>query len=143
MNTKLLYSAGLAFLLSLAPLQAYDLKTNMLLLNAELSEVQQGFIASNQEAVSSAIKRFAKDANELLGNKEKFAAMLPDGKKSRANEAVIAAQIIATNTQIIIDAIDNKYKHSDKRRREDAQRAYTYIEHACFRCHNVVRDGAK
>jgi len=25
-------------------------------------------------------------------------------------------------------------------RREESQRAFTYIEHACFRCHNIVRD---
>ena len=129
--------------LSIASLSAYDLKTNMLLLNAELSEVQQGFISSNMEGVNSAIRRFAKDANELLGNKEKIAAMLPTDKKAKVNEATVAAQIIATNTQIIIDAIENKYNHSGKKRREDAQRAYTYIEHACFRCHNIVRDGAK
>jgi len=129
--------------LSIASLSAYDLKTNMLLLNAELSEVQQGFISSNMEGVNNAIRRFSKDAQELLGNKDKIKAMLPEDKKSKANEATIAAQIIATNTQIIIDAIENKYKHSGKQRREDAQRAYTYIEHACFRCHNIVRDGAE
>jgi len=133
----------LAGILSMTTLSAYDLKTNMLVLNAELSTVQQGFIASDMEGVNSAIRRFAKDAQELLGNQDKFGSMLPEGKKGKANEAKIAAQIISTNTQIIIDAIENKYKHSDKRRREDAQRAYTYIEHACFRCHNVVRDGAK
>jgi len=142
MIKKALLTGFISLLITASSLHAYDLKTNMLLLNAELSEVQQGFISSNQEAVASAIKRFAKDADELLGNREKFREMLPENKKGKANEAVIAAQIIATNTQIIIDAIDNTYKHSDKRRREDAQRAYTYIEHACFRCHNVVRDGA-
>lgn len=129
--------------ISVTTASAYDLKTNMMLLNAELSEVQQGFISSNEAGVESAIKRFAKDAQELLGNRDKIAAMLPEGKKSKANEAVKAAQIISTNAQIIIDAIDNKYNHSGKRRREDAQRAYTYIEHACFRCHNIVRDGAE
>ncbi len=130
-------------LLGMTSLSAYDLKTNMLLLNAELSEVQQGFISSNMEGVNSAIRRFKKDADELLGNKEKIKAMLPANKQAKANEATVAAQIIATNTQIIIDAIENKYNHSGKKRREDAQRAYTYIEHACFRCHNIVRDGVE
>ena len=129
--------------LSIASLSAYDLKTNMLLLNAELSEVQQGFISSNMEGIDSAIRRFKKDADELLGNKDKIKSMLPANKKAKANEATVAAQIIATNTQIIIDAIENKYNHSGKKRREDAQRAYTYIEHACFRCHNIVRDGVE
>ena len=129
--------------LSIASLSAYDLKTNMLLLNAELSEVQQGFISSNMEGIDSAIRRFKKDADELLGNKDKIKSMLPANKKAKANEATVAAQIIATNTQIIIDAIENKYNHSGKKRREDAQRAYTYTEHACFRCHNIVRDGVE
>jgi len=71
----------------------------------------------------------------------KFKAMLPKDKQSRANEAVMAANIIEHNVQIILDATANKYKQSGKVRREEAQRAYTYIEHACFRCHNIVRDG--
>ena len=64
-------------------------------------------------------------------------------KKYKSKEAVTAAQIISVNTQIIIDAIENKYNHTGRKRREDAQRAYTYIEHACFRCHNIVRDDNK
>lgn len=121
-------------------LSAYDLKSNMLLLNAELGEVQRAFISSNQEAVQSSIKRFAEHAQELLGNKEKFSAMLTKDKKHKANEAVMSAQIISHNVQIILDAVDNKHNQSGQIRREEAQRAYTYIEHACFRCHNLVRD---
>lgn len=121
-------------------LSAYDLKSNMLLLNAELGEVQRAFISSNQEGVQSSIKRFAEHAQELLGNKEKFSAMLPKDKKYKANEAVMSAQIISHNVQIILDAVDNKHNQSGQIRREEAQRAYTYIEHACFRCHNIVRD---
>lgn len=141
MTKQTIITGLLALGLSFTSANAYDLKTNMLLLNAEFSEVQQGFIASNEEGVSDAIRRFAKDAQELLGNKEKFAAMLPEGKKHKAAEAVRAAHIIDTNTQIIIDEIDNKYKHSEQSRRENAQRAFSYIQNACFRCHNVVRDG--
>ena len=126
--------------LAFTSLSAYDLKSNMLLLNAELSEVQRAFISSDQDGVQNSIKRFAKHAQELLGNKEKFAAMLPKGKKHKANEAVMSAQIISHNVRIILDAINNKYNQSGKVRREESQRAYTYIEHACFRCHNIVRD---
>lgn len=126
--------------LTFTSLSAYDLKSNMLLLNAELGEVQRSFITSDQNAVKSSIERFATHAQELLGNKEKFAALLPDDKKSKANEAVMSAQIISHNVQIILDAIENKYNQSGRIRREEAQRAYTYIEHACFRCHNIVRD---
>ena len=121
-------------------LSAYDLKSNMLLLNAELSEVQRAFISSDQEGVQKSIKRFAEHAQDLLGNKEKFSTMLPANKKHKANEAVMSAQIISHNVQIILDAIENKRNQSGIVRREEAQRAYTYIEHACFRCHNLVRD---
>jgi hypothetical protein len=143
MPKKRIIAGLIALGLLIVPASAYDLKTNMLLLNAELSEVQQGFITSNQDGVENAIRRFAKDANELLGNKENFAGMLPEGKKHKASEALVAAQTIAVNTKIIIDAIENKYKHSQKQRREDAQVAFTYIQHACFKCHNVVRDSLK
>jgi len=130
----------ITLVLSLTSLSAYDLKSNMLLLNANLSEVQRNFITSDMKGVEESIKRFSKHAQELLGNKEKFASMLPKEKKSKANEAVMAAQIIDHNVEIILNEIENKFNHSGKRRREEAQRAYTYIEHACFRCHNIVRD---
>jgi hypothetical protein len=119
---------------------AYDLKSNMMLLNAELSEVQRTLIASDKNDLKLAVERFSKHALDLLGNKKEFAKMLPDNKKSKANEAVMAAQIIKFNTQIIQDAIANRYNKNGQQRREEAQRAYTYIEHACFRCHNIVRD---
>jgi len=112
----------------------------MLLLNTQLREVQQGFMTSDKEGIKVSIERFAKHANDLLGDKEKFGEMLPKNKKYKANEAVMSAQIIAHNVQIILDAIANKYNQSGKTRREESQRAYTYIEHACFRCHNIVRD---
>lgn len=137
--SKNIVAIGLVTLL-FSSLSAYDLKSNMLLLNAELSEVQRAFISSDQAAVEDSIKRFDKHAQELLGNKEKISGMLPEKKKSKANEAVMSAQIISHNVQIILDAIENKYNQSGQVRREEAQRAYTYIEHACFRCHNIVRD---
>lgn len=130
---------GLAALLFTSA-QAFDLRTNMLELNSNLSEVQRAFISSDQEGVERSIKLFAKHAQDLLGNKENFAAMLPKNKKHKANEAVMSAQIIKHNVQIILDAIENKRNESGLVRREEAQRAYTYIEHACFRCHNIVRD---
>ena len=139
MLKKLLLTTFVTFSLS-SSLSAYDLKSNMLLLEAELSEVQRTFITSDMKGVNESIQRFAKLSVELLGNKEKFKSMLPDSKKNKANEAVMAAQIIKHNVDIILAEIANKHNHSDTRRREEAQRAYTYIEHACFRCHNLVRD---
>ena len=138
--SKIIIPILLSLTMSYTSLTAYDLKSNMLLLNAELSEVQRTFITSDQDGVKESIERFAKHAKELLGNKEKFRVMLPKHKQNKANEAVMAAQIIEHNVQIILDAISNKYNQSGRIRREEAQRAYTYIEHACFRCHNLVRD---
>ena len=140
MVKKAILTSFITMVLSFSSLSAYDLKSNMLLLNAELSEVQRNFIESDMKGVQESINRFSKHALELLGNKEKFAAMLPKDKKSKANEALMASQIIDHNVQIILNEIENKFNHSGKRRREEAQRAYTYIEHACFRCHNIVRD---
>ena len=61
MKQNKLVAGVIATLLSAATLSAYDLRSNMLLLNAELSEVQQAFMTSNMEGLSNAIKRFARD----------------------------------------------------------------------------------
>lgn len=139
MLKKLLLSTLATFALT-SSLSAYDLKSNMLLLEAELGEIQRTFIRSDMKGIQEALLRFDKHAQELFGNKEQFRAMLPREKKSKVSEAVMAAQIIKHNVNIILGEIENKHKHSGARRREEAQRAYTYIEHACFRCHNIVRD---
>ena len=139
MLKKLILSTLAVFALS-SSLSAYDLKSNMLLLEAELAEIQRTFIRSDMEGIQTALLRFDKHAQELFGNKEQFKAMLPREKKSKVSEAVMAASIIKHNVDIIMGEIKNIHKHSGARRREEAQRAYTYIEHACFRCHNIVRD---
>lgn len=132
--------AFISILAILPSLEAYDLKSNMQLLNAELSEVQRGFITSDQDLVESSIKKFSQHVQELLGDKKKFEEMLPNNKKHKANEAVMSANIINHNVDIILGAIENKHNQNGLARREESQRAYTYIEHACFRCHNLVRD---
>jgi len=137
---KILLTSLVALMVSGTSLHAYDLKVNMQLLNADLNIVKEGFMTSDKEGVGVAIERLAKHTEELLGNQEKFAKMLPEKKKGKAREAKMSAQIIAHNIQIIRDAIANKFHQSETIRREEAQRAYTYIEHACFRCHNIVRD---
>ena len=140
MMKNILLTSLVTLVLSGVSLSAYDLKVNMQLLNADLNIVKEGFMTSDKEGVGVAIERLAKHTEELLGNQEKFAKMLPEKKKGKAKEAKMSAQIIAHNIQIIRDAIANKFNQSETIRREEAQRAYTYIEHACFRCHNIVRD---
>ena len=140
MMKKVLLTIVMAWVLSSVSLCAYDLKLNLQLLNADLNIVKEGFMTSDKEGLATAIERLAKHTEELLGNQEKFAQMLPKNKKGKAKEAKMSAQIIAHNIQIIRDSIANKLNQSEIIRREEAQRAYTYIEHACFRCHNIVRD---
>jgi len=142
MIKKTLGTGLLALALSITCLSATDnqLKSDMQTLNTELRDIQYGFMSSNKDGVEASIKTFAKHVQELLGDEDKIAGMLPKEKKHKSKEAVMSAQIIAHNVQIIQDAIDNKFNQSERIRREESQRAYTYIEHACFRCHNIVRD---
>ncbi len=136
----LLKGCIIALLLSVTSVAAYDLKSNMTQLYTELSDVQKAFMVSDQEGVRKSITKFSKHAQNLLGNKKKFQAMLPKNKQYKVNETIMAAQIIDHNVKIILDAINNKYNQSGRVRRENSQVAYTYIEGACFRCHNLVRD---
>ena len=140
MMKKILLTSLVTLGLTVTSVSAYDLKTNMQLLGAEMAVLQHGFMNSDMQGVSAAIEKLAKHSEELLGNKEKFKEMLPKNKQHKASEAVMSAQIISHNVQIIRDQIENKLNKSGIVRREESQRAYTYIEHACFRCHNLVRD---
>jgi len=137
---KIILTSLVTLGLAVTSVSAYDLKTNMQLLGAEMAVLQHGFMYSDMQGVSDAIEELSKHSEELLGNKEKFKDMLPKNKKHKAGEAVMSAQIISHNVQIIRDAIENKLNKSGITRRTESQRAYTYIEHACFRCHNIVRD---
>ena len=69
---KILVSAIVTLAMSGSSLFAYDLKTNMQLLNADLGAVRNAFITSDMNGVKSSIQRFAKHSQELLGNKDKF-----------------------------------------------------------------------
>ncbi len=141
LSTGLLIVATTTFISNTSVMGAdTNLKADMQLLNTQLRDIQQGFISSDKDGVEASIKTFAKHVQELLGNEKRIAEMLPKDKKTKSSEAVMSAKIIAHNVQIIQDAIDNKFNQSERIRREESQRAYTYIEHACFRCHNIVRD---
>ena len=140
MMKKILLTTLVTLGLTTSWVSAYDLKINMQLLGAEMAVLQNGFMYSDMEGVRVAVEKLSKHSEELLGNKEKFKEMLPKSKQNKASEAAMSAQIIAHNVQIIQDAIENKLNKSSITRREESQRAFTYIEHACFRCHNIVRD---
>ena len=140
MMKKIILTSLVTLGMTVTSVSAYDLKTNMQLLGAEMSVLQHGFMYSDMQGVKAAIEKLSKHSEELLGNKEKFKEMLPENKKHKAGEAAMSAEIIAHNVKIIQDAIENKSNKSGITRREESQRAFTYIEHACFRCHNIVRD---
>ena len=137
---KILLTTLVTLGLTTSWVSAYDLKVNMQLLGAEMAVLQNGFMNSDMEGVRAAVEKLSKHSKELLGNKKKFKEMLPKSKQHKAGEVVMSAQIIAHNVKIIQDAIENKLNKSGITRREESQRAFTYIEHACFRCHNIVRD---
>ncbi|MBU0720887.1 hypothetical protein KJ877_06050 [bacterium] len=145
MNTKILVSGFLALALGISSLSAseFDLKTNMFKLNAELNELQRGFISSDKKGISIILNSFAKDAEELLGNRDQMIDMLPkdmDSKKHKVNIAVDSARKIKTSVATIREAIENKEGLSVRKRQAIAQEAYLNIVGACFNCHNLVRD---
>ncbi|MFA6759517.1 MAG: hypothetical protein WCR69_00535 [Sulfuricurvum sp.] len=137
---KKIVMATLLTLSSTAMAQEFNLKENMLQLNAEMLDVRNGFMISDPDLVKVSILKFQRHVLDLLGDKKTFEQMLPKAQKHKAGEAIMSANIINYNVEIILDTISNKKNQSGLTRREVSQRAYSYIEQACFRCHNLVRD---
>ena len=117
----------------------YDLKTNMNLLSANFSDVQQGILRNDCDVTEVALKKFKKEVDSLLGDRERMKKLLSKDLKKKA--------VMATNTANNMDkyiaemqaAISNKsLKKIDRQNR--TQKAYLNIQNQCFRCHNMVRD---
>ena len=141
MRVKTVLSALVISAAALAAEEAFDLKINMLKLNAEVGEAREAMIRNEKEAALDALRRLKADANDLLSNKSKIESLLPADKKNKADIAVESARKIAQNVDIIEDAFgENRRNLSPLKRQATAQRAYTSIEVACFHCHNLVRD---
>jgi len=120
-----------------------DLRANMMRLNVELNEIQRGFIKSSQKKILVHLEAFAKNADDLLADRDNMIKMLPKdmkNKKHKVNIAVESARKIKYNVTTIKEAIENKDKLSIIKRQATAQEAYTNIVNACFKCHNLVRD---
>ena len=129
------------FAVSCTAEEAFNLKINMLKLNAELGEAREAMIRNEQKESLSALKRLKGDVRDLLSNKNRIESLLPKEKKRKSYIALEAAKRIAENIEIIEDVFgENKNKLSQLKREAAAQRAYTSIEMACFHCHNLVRD---
>jgi len=121
--------------------QKFDLKYNMLMLNAQMGEAREYMIRNNKQEALEVFIRLKKEVHDLLSNKSKIESLLPPEKKNRSNIALESANMIMDNIEVIEDAYgDNKRDLTPLKRQVKAQRAYTSIELACFHCHNLVRD---
>lgn len=121
--------------------ERFDLKYNMLKLNAEMGEARERMIRNDRTGALEVFKRLKTEVHDLLSNKSKIESLLPPEKKHKSDIAVESAKTIAENIEFIEDAYgENKRQLSPIKRQIKAQRAYTTIEIACFHCHNLVRD---
>jgi hypothetical protein len=120
----------------------YDLRANMLKLNAELSEVQRGIMNSDKLVTTTALESFSEDVSDLLSDegmsfKKKIYNMFP---KHKVTVAMKASRTMDTNIKKIQNALSDKNSGSMLSRQRAAQEAYQKIVGACFECHNLVRD---
>lgn len=121
--------------------EKFNLKFNMLTLNAELGEIRERMIRNDKKGALEGIKRLKVEAHDLLSNKKKIESLLPPAKRHKSYIALESAKVIADNIEVIEDAYGaNTRQLNDVQRQVKAQRAYTSIELACFHCHNLVRD---
>jgi len=142
MRRSIVITALLAMSVQLcAAEQTFDLKYNMLMLNAQMGEAREYMIRNNKKESLEVFIRLKKEVHDLLSNKSKIESLLPPEKKNRSDVALESAKMIMDNIEVIEDAYgDNKRDMSPLKRQIKAQRAYTSIELACFHCHNLVRD---
>jgi len=121
--------------------EQFNLKYNMLKLNADMGEARERMIRNDKAGALDVFKRLKTEVHDLLSNKQKIESLLPPGKKQKSNIALESAKTIVENIELIEDAYGkNERQLSDLKRQVKAQRAYTSIELACFHCHNLVRD---
>ncbi len=145
MKRNILLTGLLALALGVVSISAddLDLRTNMLKLNAELNEVQRGFINGDVVQINAALDSLEKDSQDFLNHKEKMMAKLPadmKNKRHKVNKSMKAARDIEYSISTIRKALANKDGLSQKKSRANAQSAYLDIVNSCFVCHNLVRD---
>lgn len=117
----------------------YDLKTNMTMLSATFSSVEQGFLTNDKKATLKALDSFQKEIDELLGDKKNIERLLPEDLKHKSSMATNTA----TSIDKYIDEIRVILKDKNMRminRQNRSQKAFVNIQQQCFRCHNMVRD---
>lgn len=122
-----------------ASANGYDLKTNMNLLAATFSDVQQGFLTNDEAATLASLETFQKEIDDLLGDKDNITKLLPEKLKHKASMATNTATMIDKYIAEIRDILkDSKMPRID--RENKSQKAFVNIQVQCFRCHNMVRD---
>ncbi|MEE8589593.1 MAG: hypothetical protein V3S80_09650 [Sulfurimonadaceae bacterium] len=117
----------------------YDLKTNMTMLSATFSSVEQGFLTNDKKATLKALDSFQKEIDELLGDKKNIERLLPEDLKHKSSMATNTA----TSIDKYIDEIRVILKDKNMRminRQNRSQKAFVNIQQQYFRCHNMVRD---
>ncbi len=117
----------------------YDLKTNMTMLSATFSSIEQGFLTNDKKATLKALDSFQKEIDELLGDKKNIERLLPEDLKHKSSMATNTA----TSIDKYIDEIRVILKDKNMRminRQNRSQKAFVNIQQQCFRCHNMVRD---
>ena len=149
MKKRILISTLAAFAVATTSLNAaeFDLRSNMLKLNAELAEVTRGFMKSDEKAVSSSLELLAADVDDLLSDegmsyKKKVYNMFPEDMKNKKHKVGIAMKSgreMKVGIDKIRKMIDDE-ESSELTRKRAAQEAYQKIVGACFECHNLVRD---
>lgn len=149
MKTNILVAAMAAFAVTTTTSSAadFDLRANMLKMNAELAEVTRGFMKSDKVAVGSALDLLAADVNNLLSDeglsyKKRVYDMFPEemaNKKHKVGIAMKAGREMKQSIEKIREMIADETSTQLTRKRT-AQEAYAKIVGACFECHNLVRD---
>ena len=150
MKKRILISAMLIVTAATTSLSAseYDLRANMLKLNAELSELQRGIMNSDELLTKTALKGFSTDVGDLLSDegmtfKKKIYNMFPKdmkNKKHKVSVAMKASRTMENNIKKIESALSDTNSDSMLSRKRAAQDAYQNIVGACFECHNLARD---
>jgi hypothetical protein len=117
----------------------YDLKTNMTMLSATFSSVEQGFLTNDKKATLKALDGFKIQVDELLGDKKNIERLLPKNLKHKASMATNTATSIDKYIEEIRVILKDKNMRMINRQNR-SQKAFVNIQKQCFRCHNMVRD---
>jgi len=116
-----------------------QLRADMQILSATMSDVQFGFFKNDKVATLAAVMKLNKETSEILGDKKTITALLPDEVKYKASIAINSADMISRYAKEIEDVLNDKNMKAIEKEMK-TQRSFLDIQNQCFRCHNLVRD---